>query len=60
MTSYMIWPEKKIVSEDKLVALYLETLRDGELEPKHLRAKTVEEIAVVLTDVGRITVWSST
>ena len=53
---FIIWPEKRWVSEEKITTWFSDAVANGRIAPHYLRAKTTEEMAAALDDAGYLTV----
>ena len=56
MSVFIIWPERKWVSEEKIATWFSDAVANDLIAPHYLSAKTTEEMAKALDDAGYLTV----
>lgn len=55
MTTYLIWPERKIVSDEWIETQFADAISNSYIPPERISAKDVMEMARALDDAGLIT-----
>lgn len=55
MTIFIIWPERRFVSDQQIESWFLDAVADAQIGPDRFHAESVREKAEALEDAGFIT-----
>jgi len=53
---YIIWPEKRAVSDEEIASWYSDAVANGEIGPSYVPEMDSEKMAAALEDIGVLTV----